>query len=353
MNREIIRLLALAGYPDANDPALWRRVVMLHNYGAVPRPDMHDPDYVWRGFHLLLLDHRGHPRYFAKCRAADDEPLALESQTLAKLSADAALKHIIPACQSARSDRMLIQLSRWVPGPTLERIGPRLGPSSWKNAVQAILDAADLVAGRAEELLPNLMGSDMKISPALAARKPLEVMERKGVSGDIIAPIQEALQKAPLLNRRLQHGDLWPGNVIQWDGTWWLLDFEVYGRVQIPLYDVLHLLRANPGRDDQTTRWLSAGPGGHRPGWSQPSRVVLSGFAARMGLSPAAVGGAYLYYLVEFTARMHGRGAPPEFRAPYLNELRLVAADLESGLPLEALVPLPEVEDCQDGRIER
>ena len=157
----------------------------------------------------------------------------------------------------------------------------------------------------------------------------------------------------PPLPRQLQHGDLWPGNIIGWGGDWWLLDFEVFGRVQVPLHDVFHLLRANPGPGVQTKRGLSAGPGVHRPGWSEPSRAVLGGFAARLGLSPAAVGGAYLYYLLEVTARLHGRSAPHWFRAPYLDELRLVAADLETGLPLEALVPLPEVEDCQNGRIVR
>ncbi len=81
--------------------------------------------------------------------------------------------------------------------------------------------------------------------------------------------------------------------------------------------------------------------------------AVLGGFAARLGLNPAVVGGAYLYYLVEFTARMLGQRAPQGFLAPYLDELRLVAADLERGLPLETLIPLPAVEDCHHPKIER
>src|SRR5881397_3247923 len=43
--------------------------------------------------------------------------------------------------------------------------------------------------------------------------------------------------------RSPQHGDLWPSNVVHSGGSWWLLDFEVFGEVQVPLYDVCHFVR--------------------------------------------------------------------------------------------------------------
>ena len=343
MNQKLLRLLRMAGYPDTNDPDLWQRVVMLNNRGAIPRPPGHDRDKVWHGFHLLLMDRRGTPTHLAKCRSADDPPLERECLVLGTLGTDPVLQRIIPQNHSASSEVFRLHLSRWLPGVTLERMAPRMAAGVWSAAVQSILERASLVSDRAAALLPDLLGPQPTISAMAEAADDIATLRREGVAPGTLDPITVALADSPPLPRPLQHGDLWPGNIISWGGDWWLLDFEVFGRVQVPLHDVFHLLRANPGPGVQTKRGLSAGPGVHRPGWSEPSRAVLGGFAARLGLSPAAVGGAYLYYLVEVTARLHGRRAPHGFRAPYLDELRLVAADLEKGLPLEALIPLPAV----------
>lgn len=331
----------MAGYPDTNDPDLWQRVVIVHNRGAIPRPARYDRDKEWHGFHLLIMDRRGTPTHLAKCRSADDPPLQRECLVLGTLGMDPVLQRIIPYNRSANSEVFRLQLSRWLPGATLERMAPRMAAGVWSAAVQSILDKASLVSDRAAALLPELLGPQPTITVMAEAADDIATLRREGVALGTLDPITAALADAPPLPRQLQHGDLWPGNIIGWDGDWWLLDFEVFGRVQVPLHDVFHLIRANPSRDAQTTRALSAGPGGHRPGWSEPSRALLGGFAARLNLSPAAVGGAYLYYLVEFTARLHAQRAPYGFRAPYLDELRLVAADLETGLSLEALVPLP------------
>lgn len=339
MNRELLRLLKLAGYPDADEPDLWQRTVMFNNRGAVPRPPHHDSDYVWRGFHLLMVDQRGTPTHFAKCRAADDSPLERECRVLEALGADPVLRRTIPQNRSACSEAIRLQVSRWLPGVTFERIAPNLEAAAWGAAVQTILERASLVSDRAAALLPDLLSPQPMIDPMAEATDHLTTLRREGIEPGLIDPITVALTGAPQLPRRLQHGDLWPGNIIRWDDDWWLLDFEVFGRVQVPLYDVFHLLRASPGRRANSSRWLGADDA-PPCAWTDVSRAVLAHFIATLELTPAAVGGAYLSYLVEFTARMHSRGAPPRFRAPYIEELRLVAAELESGTPLDDLVPL-------------
>lgn len=352
MNRELVRLLTLAGYPDADDPDLWQRTVMFNNRGAVPRPSDQDRNYVWRGFHLLMVDRHGTPTHFAKCRSADDQPLEHESRVLQALSSDAALQRIIPQNRSACSEVLRVQLSRWLPGVTFEQIAPGMPAADWGSAAQAILDNASAVGARAAELMPDLLGSEGMIDPAAEAGAHFFTLRREGVEAEILDPLESLLADAPRLPRRLQHGDLWPGNVLRWEDDWWLLDFEVFGRVQVPLYDVFHLLRSNPERRRNPARWLGAADSS-TSAWTRASRAVLHHFVTDLELTPAAVGGAYLSYLVEFTARMHSGGAPHGFRAPYLEELRLVAADAGAGTALEALVPLDQATDQVAAKSDR
>lgn len=340
MNRELSHLLACAGYPHADDPDLWQRVVLLHNMGAVPRPQHQSSDFVMRGFHLLLLDRGGRPSHFAKCRSTDDPLLIRECHVLATLCADPQLQRVIPISRSANSDVLRLQLSSWLPGMTFLKAAAGLGPARWSVAAQSILEEAHLVATRAAVLLPDLLEDGPTVEPLTAARPHLVTLAEAGVSQNILESLERGLAVAPSLPRQLQHGDLWPGNVVQGRDAWWLLDFEEFGQVQVALYDVLHLLRSNPGRVGSRSRWLGDGSGGHRSEWAEASRKVLRHFTTKLGLSPEAVAGAYLYYLVQITARMHGQGMPGGFRDPYVDELGRVAADLAADNRLEALVPL-------------
>ena len=248
MNRELRRLLELAGYPDANEPDLWQRAVMFNNVGAIPRPSHHDRDYVWHGFHLLLVDRRGNPTHFAKCRSADDAPLERECTVLAILGPDPVLQRVIPQNRSASSQMIRLQLTRWLPGVTLERMAPGMEAGVWGEAVQTILERASLVSDRAAALLPDLLGPQPTIDLMAEATDHLTTLRREGIEPGLIDPIAAALADAPPVPRRLQHGDLWPGNIIHWEDDWWLLDFEAFGRVQVPKTGKLFVMQMHQAR---------------------------------------------------------------------------------------------------------
>jgi len=339
VNQTLGQLLLQAGLPAGAGKDLWRRVIMLHNSGAVPRPESLDQDFVWRGFHLLLLDSRGTPSHFAKCRSADDEALERESRVLSVLSSDPQLERVLPRNGTANSEVLRLLLSQWVPGDTFERIGPDLDVALWREAAREILVRASLVSRRAELLLPDLLGGEDHVSAEVELEPHLTALARAGVGRQVLDPIELALQRAPLLPRRVQHGDLWPGNIIRWNDDWWLLDFEAYAQVQLPLYDVFHLLRSNPGG---VRRLLATGRDGSASGWFAAVLELLKQFADDLDLDPAQVGCAYLGYLVEFTSRMHGRGVPDTFRRPYLDDLERVAEALSGGAELSDLVPLDQ-----------
>ncbi len=341
MNGTLGGLLAQAGFPRTNETDLWRRAILLHNAGAVPQPDSGGTaTAVSRGFHLLLLDKRDSPSHFAKCRTAEDRVFERESRLLSVLSRDPTLGSILPLSGSASSETMRVLVSVWVAGDTFERVGPGLSSREWYSAARSILTAADLVSQRAEVLLPDLLTGDSELTPGEELARQLTSLAAAGVDRSTVEPIANALQQAPRLPRHLQHGDLWPGNVVGWNGSWWLLDFEAYGKVQFPLFDVYQLLRSSPivGHAVPATQAGVAGPAGWDPGRFE----LLRHFASQLELTPEQTAAAYLCYLVAMTSRLHRTDDANSYGLPYLEELRQAAAALQGGVGLGNLVPLAQ-----------
>lgn len=79
-----------------------------------------------------------------------------------------------------------------------------------------------------------------------------------------------------------QHGDLYPGNVILFHGRPHVLDWETFGAIDLPFYDLLTFLVALLGANgDPPERW-DAALAGQAP-------AVIELYAGRVGLPPAAV----------------------------------------------------------------
>ena len=331
MNGELRRLLAEAGYEVSSAEDGWRGVILLRNYGAVP-PVRGLPDNTFlRDFKLLLLDRRGRPTHFAHCGSPTDASLERRTRLLEKLSSEPALAGIIPRTRGACSALLRVQLSAFVPGPPYARLVRAGDPASWAHWTSQILEVADSVGRRAGQLMPELLHGDGRLRIVDAISPKLDVLRAAGVPAPYLTALLAALDTVPLVTRHLQHGDLWPANVIRHDGTWWLIDFAEFGDAQVPLYDMFLYVH-------QT--WRMLGLQAADEAWTVASQRIVAASAERSGLGPREVGGAMIYYLAHLSEQRlhHGSGLPD--RAPFLAGVLRVAEALHSGCPIENL-PLP------------
>ena len=134
---------------------------------------------------------------------------------------------------------------------------------------------------------------------------------------------------------RLQHGDLWPGNVLRQENSWWLLDYELFGAIRVPLYDAFHLLRTSDRiRRPRDGTWVASLQ--QETAETAAARDILGRAARRHGLAPEEVAAAFVYYVVDCAARNWRRQASEDFWKPLFAEAETVA-DLEaSGVNLAA-----------------
>src|SRR5439155_45094 len=132
------------------------------------------------------------------------------------------------------------------------------------------------------------------------------------------------------LPRLLQHGDLWPANILWHQGSWRLLDFESFGRVQVPLYDVHHFVRTcgslRRPRSEATGGWLDRLASRDRE--AALCRETIRREAGELGLNAAQALGVLLYYLVDITAQFRLRGVPRSFWGPLALEVQRAADTL-------------------------
>jgi len=335
VNRELRALLAEAGLATG----AWSDIILVHNVAALPPPETPRGDYIWnRGFNLLVLDAHGRVAHYCKCRRPDDEALANETRVREVLARDPALAAIVPSTRGVASDAVQIQVSRHVPGDSFSRMVAVLSTRRWERAVGEILAAVARVTTRAAELMPHLAAPAGGVTLADEAAWALEHLGNAGVPPETVARLARVLEEAGRAPSSPQHGDLWPGNIVRHDDSWWLLDFEMFGRIRIPLYDAFHLVRTSwhlrPGGALPLLALLrdrEAGPA---------CRSVLGAAARRAGLTRRQVGGAFVAYLVDIAARLHRRGMPSAYWMPYVTGLQRLDNDLAAPTPLEDLVPI-------------
>src|SRR5438309_489902 len=212
----------------------WRReipedgILIVENYGAIPPAVRRSGCYVWnRGFNVVLLGRDDAPRYFCKCRPIADANLERETAVLRALHSDPELCTIVPRASGARDSEVQLQLNEFVTGWPYERALPRLTELAWVESMAQILSVARMVSRRATDLLPSLLTTPAPAPLCVAAANALRELGAVGLAADVLQGLERALAGAGAVPPLLQHGDLWPGNVLWHHGSWRLLDFEV------------------------------------------------------------------------------------------------------------------------------
>ena len=119
MNREIARLLTEAG---VTEPFGWEDVVIRQNYSTVSTPPGRSADNALNlGFNISVLSH-GSPAFFAKCRDAGEPELVRSTAIRNRLAGDRPDGLSVSPAGIASSERMTVQVSRFLRGPKLREI---------------------------------------------------------------------------------------------------------------------------------------------------------------------------------------------------------------------------------------
>lgn len=316
MHHVLRELLEQTGVPESTLKD-WANVMMLRNFGLIPDA-AGTPNYSsLKGFKLLLLRRGGRPTFFVRCASADDEIFRRECAVISRLSHHPELARMIPRTTSAELAGLRIQVMHFVSGRSFEQIGWSMSPSSWERAAFEILDNAERISSTASVLLRDLFGPRQVVALADAMAARIAFLERQGFLTSHTTAIRAALEAVVPLPRRLQHGDLWPGNIIRANNAWWYLDFAEFGLIDVPLCDVWHLLRHAPRTSNR--RWNSA------------CTNALERQARRLGLSDVQVAGTRLCYLIFAATHRLRHGVAGAFAEAFVRELMLGASALDAG----------------------
>jgi Ser/Thr protein kinase RdoA (MazF antagonist) len=127
--------------------------------------------------------------------------------------------------------------------------------------------------------------------------------------------------------RELQHGDLWPDNVLRHAGGWQLIDFAEFGDVNVPLYDLWHMIRYRP-----RGRIARMRPFANR--WDAVRRQLISSEMRRLQLSPAEIGATRLFYLVHMAAYRTRHGVAFQFAEEYTSAVAAAGEQFARGATL-------------------
>lgn len=336
MNRELRDLLVAGGYTRAARPDFrWHEVIVHRNIASVPPvQEGAASGLLNHGFNLILLDEQGTPTHYAKCRPALVPETQHEVSVLTALSADAALAEIIPLTRAARSESLSVQVSRFIGDRTWASDPSRGDIGAWVRATREILLIMLQLAERADVLLPDA-SHKQQIRLGEAVRPLLSTLSAMGLPSESQEALLSAADSASAVATRPQHGDLWPANLIQRsDGGWWVLDFEMYGRIRVPLHDVFHLVRTSTSPDEVT--WLRRLDVGDD--WARAQQQIIREEAARQAVPQSALTALSIYYFVEMTARLYRSGTPRSFWQPYLSETRDAVEYLSKFGTLESLL---------------
>jgi len=340
MNAELRRLLVEAGYALAGSRDAEGRILVINNQGSIPPSRDVPRDFAQKGFKLLLLGENGKPTHFARCGATDDHALAREGEILERLCRVPSLERTVPHTRTARSSMLQVQLNAYIAGRLYQQSFGRRSPRRWQEEVAEIMEVRWHVSTQAAATMPKLLVGGPLVRLVDEAGPQLAKLRESGVASRDIVAVEQALADGGELPRVLQHGDLWPGNVIRAGGSWWLIDFAEFAQVQVPMYDLFHMLQYNPGRTRADTRhaWFTFGEGAIQDQWTAASRAIVHGHAKKRGYQPSQVGAALVHYLVHISAYRLREGVLRQYGEMYVKELSRVAGELRRGASLGSLV---------------
>lgn len=324
MNKELTRLIRAVGI---NEPLEWGQVVVLQNFAPIPvSPRRVGSRASKRGFNFVILK-EGRPGYFCKSRPVDHGSLERESRLVRQLAELGSERVCVPMARYASSDRMSLQAGDFVDGIPYSRV---VGAESIRTYLRTVHEIVDWLAAAVQEVradyddVARSIGVAAEASSSVAqlrARLTLEPMEWEG--------LESALRSAGRVPSLPQHGDLWAENILIDEGRAWVIDFDTFGELHVPLYDEFTLLCS-------TLDIRLGSPEGSDCALLRSDKAVskclelVQERALQLGLEPCQLDGLLVFHLVHRAARIARRAGPTHGRR-HDHALLSVARRLASG----------------------
>lgn len=343
MNRELMELFGrLAKEPDPGLSRRWSSAAIVNNAGAIPQRTHPNDDSVWnRGFNLVLLGADRSPTHFCKCRPLDEPSGAHEGAVAERLGQLDDLRGLVPVARVLSNSRLQLLAMPFVAGDVMADRMARMRPGPWLRTIgelaelAARLTASAAAAGMIRESLP--MGASRTFSEAGAGY--LEYLASVGVDLAAVRVLDRVLADGGRFVPSCQHGDFWARNVLgRADGSYCVIDFERFGLVSSPMFDVFQLLRTSwEGYRAEATggrSWLSVfeSEASTRTSW----RAILGKAVTAHSLAANQFEAALALYLIEALVWYRRRSVDPLFWAGIERDVKLVAEKTTSGKSLLA-----------------
>jgi hypothetical protein len=335
MNQALRDSLAAARLTAGDGPLPdWSRIVLLQNSAGVPTSRQLTDTYIGsRGFNFMILGSDGRPSYFCKCRSLANTRLRHELAVLTTLGADRRTRETVPRTWGVKSHELQLLISEYVQGTSFDRTVVNLTTARWIESMTQILDVANRVARTVAHVLPKR--SEGRVTLREAAIPSLNYLASAGLlDADAVTAMEQALHLGGRVEAQPQHGDLWPQNIVESRGSWWLLDFESFGEVMVPLYDAWHLLRTCSDLRRHSARkghaipelWIDRLVG--RGDESAASWHTISIAAREQRLDATQIVAGLVYYVTHVATEFHKRGGPRWYWIPHIREARRLAGAL-------------------------
>ena len=324
MNSEIAKLIASLGIEAAS-------ALLVQNVGPIPPTPGH-----WnRGFKLVLLSSNGTPTHFCRCQPASATGLAEEAEIITALRSDEELAAVLPTVISGCNSRVRVFITNFVSrGDCIHRVS-RASVHAWGMMARDVMRLSLRMGVRAPSLLLGF-NDRRPIAPLDPVAEQLRALDAV-IERPLLDPLRACLAESPPVPRSVQHGDLWAGNLLDLGEGWQMLDFELFGQIQVPLYDVCQFIRTSLDlrvrRGDMT--WLDIMRAG--AGEAQIARDLLRSAAESHALDASQRVAACVYYVVDFAGRLAMRGARPvHFR--FFREVESFGRALVAGEDLDGML---------------
>ena len=323
MNRELLTLLRDVGITTRLE---WDDVVTVYNYAPVPVASRASVTGYNRGFNLAVLA-GAVPTHFVKCRPAHDPTLIRESRIRTVLSQKQPSGIAVGSVNVASSSRLSIQASAFLRGPHYGDVIQRMPGDEYVNSLGGVLEGIFDVASAALRDLPEFTHHPASLNLTEVADEPLAlVSDLASLSDSERSALARAVAHAGAVPPRPQHGDFWWQNLILADGTLWVIDFDSYGQISVPLFDDVTMLLTTMGvRTGSVTKALQHLESSHPEAVS--CRALLDRCARTQGVASHQLNGLLVYYLAHMAATVHRRGGRG-FSAPHVAAVRFAAERL-------------------------
>lgn len=322
MTEKLIEALSKLGVLDSKSQHAWESVVVVRNYAPVP-PLPGAPPF---GFKFFVLGRDGNPAWFGRCGWATSDAMAAECALLGALGNDEL------AMQHTSESRALLD------GPTTIQVSRSLGrtgynrhllgrsPAQWVRDCDEVLRLSEAIMARLFEKNRDLFSRNPREQRQRQIVSDLELLVSRGFPEDLARELAHAFeQREEVLPPVLQHGDLWPANILYSNSRWYLIDFTECGMVWTPGYDLMLLLSNGP--DGFKTDWIGGLETREGSPWLDARAAVLAAFMKRHAIDESLMGELLLRALVRITAYRMRPGLPSHLSAHWASELKRTVAE--------------------------